>query len=232
MFLKKHPRLLLGSVLGGASLYIIFIGIGMILYPGGSQVDPNSVGYTFFENSLSDIGRTIALNGEPNLAAMICFFIGTTAFALSLFTFACTFGNMDSTTKAGKRFGHVANGFGILASVSTLVYTYAPTDSMHAAHMVAVYFAYISTFLFTLLFGVQCVFERKKSKSRKWGMESTIFFTFAGLYLISLIILVQSITPIMNQVMQKFGRTLMLVVIITLSIMEWRNTENNLKNVN
>ncbi len=228
MFLKKYPRILLGTALGGALLYIIFIGIGMILYPGGSQVDPNTVGYTFFENSLSDIGRTIALNGEPNLPAMICFFIGTTAFGLSLFTFACAYGNMESTTKASRLFGQVANGFGILASISTLVYTYAPTDSMHAAHMVAVYFAYISTFLFTLLFGVQSVLERKKSKSRKWGVESTIFFTFAGLYLISLIILVQGITPVMNQVMQKFGRTLMLVVIITLSIMEWKNAKNDL----
>jgi hypothetical membrane protein len=44
--------------------------IAMLLYPGGTGLDPTTRGYSFFHNSLSDLGSTVAWNGQRNPGAM------------------------------------------------------------------------------------------------------------------------------------------------------------------
>jgi hypothetical membrane protein len=41
-------------------------GIAMVLYPGGSVLRPDTRGYSFFQNSLSDLGSTVAWSGRAN----------------------------------------------------------------------------------------------------------------------------------------------------------------------
>jgi hypothetical membrane protein len=45
-------------------------GIAMILYPGGTFLRPASPGYSFFQNSLSDLGSTVAWSGRANRGAL------------------------------------------------------------------------------------------------------------------------------------------------------------------
>src|SRR5262245_17410073 len=54
----------------------------MLAYPGGTYLNPATRGYSFFQNSLSDLGSTVSWNGERNpaapllLAASIMFVLG------------------------------------------------------------------------------------------------------------------------------------------------------------
>ena len=42
-------------------------------YPGGTSLDPHTVGYSITRNSLSDLGMTVAYNGEANTVGVACF---------------------------------------------------------------------------------------------------------------------------------------------------------------
>lgn len=46
----------------------------MFIYGGGTRINPNSSGYTFFLNFFSDLGRTQSF-GNPNISSAILFFI-------------------------------------------------------------------------------------------------------------------------------------------------------------
>ena len=46
----------------------ILIGLAMYHYPGGTELDPHTVGHSFWFNLLCDLTGECALNGAPNLA--------------------------------------------------------------------------------------------------------------------------------------------------------------------
>ena len=48
------------------SLFFSFIVIGIIKYPGSTYLDNSTIGYDFFKNFLSDLGRTLTFNGNTN----------------------------------------------------------------------------------------------------------------------------------------------------------------------
>jgi len=43
----------------------------MLVYPGGTPLRPAIRGYSFFQNSLSDLGSTVAWNGQANPGALL-----------------------------------------------------------------------------------------------------------------------------------------------------------------
>lgn len=58
---------------GSVVVSALLAGIAMVVYPGGTQVDPTTVGYAFTQNFLSDLGTTVAFNGQPNTVGVLCF---------------------------------------------------------------------------------------------------------------------------------------------------------------
>ena len=59
LVLTKFPLIAL-------SLFTSFIVIGIIKYPGSTYLDNSTIGYYFFKNFLSDLGRTVTFNGVTN----------------------------------------------------------------------------------------------------------------------------------------------------------------------
>ncbi len=53
------PKMVLG-------LFIVFNVIAMFFYPGSTYLNNLSSGYSFTQNFLSDLGRTISYSGESN----------------------------------------------------------------------------------------------------------------------------------------------------------------------
>jgi len=80
----KHPFEL---VMWGCGLFIILTVIAMTVYPGGSRIDPNATGYTFFHNFFSELGYTVSRNGAANPIAATLFFTALTLAGLGLVLF-------------------------------------------------------------------------------------------------------------------------------------------------
>ena len=56
-------------------LFVVFQGLGMLSYPGGTIHNSETQGYSFTSNFFSDMGAYEARNGEPNYLSMIFFSI-------------------------------------------------------------------------------------------------------------------------------------------------------------
>ncbi|MFX0057545.1 MAG: hypothetical protein ACFE8J_04520 [Candidatus Heimdallarchaeota archaeon] len=68
----------------GPLQYIIFTGIAMIFYTGGILTNPNTTGYSFWQNFFSDLGRTVALSGRSNIISFSIFTISALILVFSL----------------------------------------------------------------------------------------------------------------------------------------------------
>jgi len=68
-------------------LWFILTFIEMMLYSGGTYINPNSQGYDFFSNFHSDLGRTVAYSGRPNTMSYVIFTINNTIFWVSVILF-------------------------------------------------------------------------------------------------------------------------------------------------
>src|SRR5439155_2140576 len=64
----------------------VLTGIAMLLYPGGTGLNPATRGYSFFQNSLSDLGSTVAWSGQANRGSL---FLLAASFILVLAGVGC-----------------------------------------------------------------------------------------------------------------------------------------------
>ena len=67
--MKKYYNLRIGifiTITLSAILYYLLFGLSIHYYPGGARLDPLFEGFSFFKTFISDLGRNVAINGEPN----------------------------------------------------------------------------------------------------------------------------------------------------------------------
>ena len=57
----------------GILLFVILNFISMVVYPGGTIIEPDTKGYSFFYNFLSNLGEWVAKNGEDNVVSAYLF---------------------------------------------------------------------------------------------------------------------------------------------------------------
>src|SRR5207302_8005455 len=66
-----------------AACGVALAAIAALLYPGGTFRNPSTSGYSLFRNSLSDLGSTIAWNGQSNYYGALFFMSGLGLLALA-----------------------------------------------------------------------------------------------------------------------------------------------------
>lgn len=54
-------------------LALSFAIASMFLYPGGTGLDASTAGYSLWQNFLSDLGMTVAHNGQTNGVGGLCY---------------------------------------------------------------------------------------------------------------------------------------------------------------
>ena len=71
----------------GIFLFVILNFISMTIYPGGTIIEPDTNGYSFFYNFFSNLGEWTAKNGEDNTVSAYLFNSSMLILALSYFLF-------------------------------------------------------------------------------------------------------------------------------------------------
>jgi len=64
--------------------WVILTLIAMLFYAGGTMVNPNASGYTFWANTFSDLGMTKSYSGKDNTVSMIIFIIALSMLGILL----------------------------------------------------------------------------------------------------------------------------------------------------
>ncbi|XEO79489.1 hypothetical protein WKT22_04534 [Candidatus Lokiarchaeum ossiferum] len=203
---KNIPDLIL---IGGSLQYIILILIAMLFYPGGSHLDVNHEGYAFFGNFFSDLGRTVAINGDSNPIASIMYYITTIVYGLSLIFFSVFLPQKvpNSNNHSWIKIGSLATlVFGAVAGLGTLLYAVTPLNLYQTIHEFGAGVGYIGTVLF--LFGFAGV-QLGNPKNRNDHSKAGLFPLLVGGYLL-LTILIGNFTDsvFVEMVMQKSGKFL------------------------
>ncbi|MBL7014259.1 MAG: hypothetical protein ISR83_07545 [Candidatus Marinimicrobia bacterium] len=119
----------------GSVIYFIMSHISILFYAGGTPWDKTKSGYHYWENFLSDLGETVAKNGEPNLSSMILMNSSIIIFGLSLIIFYLNYSSFTNI----KWIGLMAAGFGIFSSIGLIMVGGAPSNTLKAIHLFGVY---------------------------------------------------------------------------------------------
>lgn len=124
----------------GASLVLGFASI--LRYPGGDPFHRSSHGYAPTLNFLSDLGMTVAYNGEPNR-------LGAGFFVASLLVLVGSVGTMlaglvgnYSNTPRSRSFARSAGMVGALACAAFVVVAFTPENRVMALHVRATLLAW------------------------------------------------------------------------------------------
>ena len=188
----------------GIVIYIIFIFMAMMFYPGGTQDDPAAPGYTFWFNTFSDTGRVVAHNGKSNLISMVFFSIAYCTIGITMIPFYLTFSRLFDENTLEKKITKIGAYLGIISSIGFIGVVPTPADILYAPHMLFAILAYVAIFFTMLLYTVALYRSDKLSKEYVYAFMifTIIFFIFLIMALISLGLGIRALLTIG----QKIGR--------------------------
>lgn len=157
-----------------AILFVIFQGLGMLSYPGGTIHDQSTSGYSFTSNFFSDMGAYKARNGEPNYLSMIFFSISLMFVGVSFTLYYLALPIIFGKNKINYYLSWVGTIFAFFGSICLIGTGLTPTDLVFDIH---VFFAnnIFHSFLITSFFYSIVIFNSKIFKKR-YAIGYAIFF--------------------------------------------------------
>lgn len=167
-------------IMAGCAQFVLLTPLAMFVYAGGNMDNPDAPGYQFFRNFFSDLGLTIAYNGEPNTASFLLFTIALSLAGLSLIVFFILiprFFKQDKLALALARLGSVC---GLIAGLCFIGVAFTPANLLLQAHVNFVFGAFGSYFV-AVLFYVVAMFK-VPTFPRVYQMVLLVFALILGGY--------------------------------------------------
>jgi len=163
--------------------YAIFISASMFFYAGGSLNDPNSQGYSFWTNFLSDLGRTKSYSGKLNTLSSILFTIAYLLFGILLIPFLITVPHFFDGNQIEKQLSKLGSFFGILSAVTLIGIAFTPWDIYTDAHGIFAVIQPLTVLLALVLYSI-VMFHNKEYPNR----YAFTFIALTGIWIISVVI--------------------------------------------
>lgn len=165
----------------GCGLFALLTVAAMFVYPGGTFTDPTTVGYNFFHNFFSDLGRVTAPNGEPNTVSMVLFLSALTLTGLGLVFFFIAFRGFFTNDGTGRWLSLLGTIAGVASGLCFVGIALAPYDLFFDIHYQLVFWAF-RTFLVAV--GVYAVvIFRQNIYPRRYGWIFVVFTVFLAAYM-------------------------------------------------
>jgi hypothetical membrane protein len=116
-----------------AAQFVVLTAIAMVLYAGGTWLDPAAAHYQFTHNFFSDLGATRAFSGRSNYASAVLFAIALVAIGGALVAFAWTWRDLAIERRA--RWAGIASvAFGTASGLAFAGVGLAPVDRALGLH--------------------------------------------------------------------------------------------------
>jgi len=164
----------------GCLLFVILIFLAMLFYTGGTVDNPNIQGYSFWANTFSDSGRTVAHSGKTNILSMVFFSASYALFGILTIPFFMALRQFFVKIKFERIMSNIGTIFGIISSISLVGIAVTPADILYGPHMIFVYIAYISLFAMGVLFSIAMYLNEEFPKNYAYA-----FIIFTIIYFIS-----------------------------------------------
>ena len=134
------------SVIIGNLLFWLLIVVAMFFYTGGTRDSPFAPGYSFWGNTISDLGRTVSYNGGFNIISMILFTIALVLFAILSIPLYLVFPKLFSAKPLESISAKVGSVLGFITSIGLIGIVFAPADILNALHWIFAYVMYVALF--------------------------------------------------------------------------------------
>jgi hypothetical membrane protein len=146
MNLKRWKKYAGISVIIGNLLFWLLIVVAMFFYTGGTRDSPSAPGYSFWGNTISDLGRTVSYNGGFNIISMILFTIALVLFAILSIPLYLVFPKLFSAKPLESISAKVGSVLGFITSIGLIAIVFAPADIANTLHWIFAYVMYIALF--------------------------------------------------------------------------------------
>ncbi|MFX0001157.1 MAG: hypothetical protein ACFE9Q_10435 [Candidatus Hodarchaeota archaeon] len=208
--------------LSGIILYIVLIVIAMFTYPGGIRDNISIVGYSFWGNTFSDLGRVTAWNGDPNPISMILFSFAYGIHATTMIFFYLVFMQKFEGEKLEGKTCKIGSFFGVLSSIAIIGIIFTPADIFYVPHWIFVFIGYPSIFLMGLFYSITLFLSNYFSKNFSYIFTICLIVFFVAL-LVGLIGI--SISRTIMVIGQKIMRIALLIDLSILIYGAWKLEE-------
>ncbi|OLS12795.1 MAG: hypothetical protein RBG13Loki_3577 [Promethearchaeota archaeon CR_4] len=144
----------------GTVQYVLLTILAMFFYPGGTAGNHNTAGYSFTENFFSDLGRTLALNGDVNTISMSLF---TFALSVSSFLFIPYLITLPGvfTKRDAKIICYISSIIGIFTAICFAGIAFLPWDLYYFEHLGLVGLAFLFIVPEALLLTIAMFIEKR-----------------------------------------------------------------------
>src|SRR4051812_14357700 len=112
--------------------------IGMIFFPGGTMLDHNTKGYSFFNNFLSELGRWRSFNGQPQWISFFSLDVALIIQAVAIFIFNLRFLEVTNSIQLNRAAYFVALICGSIFPILLIGIALTPCDVYLPYHMFCV----------------------------------------------------------------------------------------------
>jgi hypothetical protein len=119
----------------------VLLAAAMLRYPGGTWRNRSTSGYSFFENSLSDLGATVAWSGQPNTGSPMLFAAGFGLAALAGAGCLVALVHLYSASPTSRWLSRGAGACGVVSSAGVIAAALTPWDRYQLLHHQLVFLA-------------------------------------------------------------------------------------------
>jgi len=166
-------------VILAAVLFIIFTGLAMIAYPGGSLYDRAAIHYNFYENFFSDLGATVTYSGKQNTLSHILFISALGSVGLALIYFSKIWRGVNTDSHKMFAAGIISKIFLIISGASFIGVAFTPWNLYFEKHVFFVKLAFGSLLGWTIM---MIILEARNHKLRSLMIVNIIYVLMLGYY--------------------------------------------------
>ncbi len=119
----------------GAVQVVILTSIAMFFYAGGTRLDPNAPGYTFWANALSELGTTRAWSGRDNTVSYLMYTITWILWGISRIILAIAFYYFFTEVKLEKKLSIIGSIMLVIQGITIVGSALTPADIYYNEHV-------------------------------------------------------------------------------------------------
>jgi len=168
----------------GCVQFIVLTTVAMFHYPGGTYTNHDAVGYSFWYNFFSDLGRRATFSGASNTVPHILFVTALCFAALMLALAFAALPRLFTKVKSARRLAVLGSIVGIISVISYIGIASLPADLHLPTHKLFVYIAFTAFLLVVALYS-SAIF-RNRAYPNFYAYTYLAFAVILALYLVLL----------------------------------------------
>lgn len=190
--------------------FVILTSVAMLFYTGGTHIDSNAPGYSFWHNFFSDLGRTKAYSGRDNTISYVIFIITFSVYGSGFIFFAIALPYFFTETKSEKWLSIIVSFFFILTGILYVGIAFTPGDIYYNAHVTFVQISGLTGLIGLILYII--VIFKSKAYPNRYAFILLILLVASNIYMVLTVFAVplQDITSANELIIWTAGQKIMI----------------------